>query len=128
MATSSAACESSPSPATWTCWSPAPATCSRRRATSSFSGSEPMLAVGLNPYGLTYVLGLQGRGTPRANPGGSGLAGFIAIASELGARTLEIFEPWLAAMSEADLGALKERLAGLGMTPVVSTGFAMGPI
>ena len=36
-----------------------------------------MLDVGLNPYGLTYYLGLQGRGTPRANPGGRGLEGFI---------------------------------------------------
>ena len=36
-------------------------------------------------------------GTPRANPNGRGLEGFIEIAEELGARTLEIFEPWLAA-------------------------------
>ncbi len=55
-----------------------------------------MLRVGLNPYGLTYHLGLQGRGTPRANPNARGLEGFIDIATELGARTLEIFEPWLA--------------------------------
>ena len=55
-----------------------------------------MLDIGLNPYGLTYVLGLQGRGTPRANPDGRGLDGFIAIAEELGAKTLEIYEPWLA--------------------------------
>ena len=52
-----------------------------------------MLEVGLNPYGLTYTLGLQGRGSPRANPKGSGLEGFIAIATELGVTTLEIFEP-----------------------------------
>ena len=32
-----------------------------------------MLDVGLNPYGLTYTLGLQGQGTPRANPNGRGL-------------------------------------------------------
>ena len=29
------------------------------------------MRVGLNPYGLTWTLGLQGRGTPRANPDGS---------------------------------------------------------
>jgi sugar phosphate isomerase/epimerase len=87
-----------------------------------------MLEVGLNPYGLTYVLGLQGHGTPRANPKGSGLEGFIAIATELGAKTLEIFEPWLAAMNETELRALRERLAGLGMTPVVSSGLAGGPV
>ncbi len=37
-----------------------------------------MLQTGLNPYGLTYVLGLQGHGTERANPKGRGLEGFIA--------------------------------------------------
>ncbi len=37
---------------------------------------------GLNPYGLTYHLGLQGAGGPRANPNGAGLEGFIAIAIE----------------------------------------------
>jgi 3-oxoisoapionate decarboxylase len=87
-----------------------------------------LLAVGLNPYGLTYTLGLQGAGTPRVNPKGSGLEGFIAIATELGAKTLEIFEPWLAGMSERELRALKDRLVGLGMTPVVSSGLMMGPI
>ena len=87
-----------------------------------------MLAVGLNPYGLAYTLGLQGAGTPRANPKGSGLEGFITIAAELGAKTLEIFEPWLASMNEAVLRALSDRLAGLGMTPVVSSGLMLGPI
>ena len=88
-----------------------------------------MFQIGLNPYGLAYVLGLQGRGTPRANPRGRGLEGFIEIATELGAKTLEIFDPWLAAMSDADLVALKARLAALGMTPIVSAGLAtMGPL
>ena len=41
-------------------------------------------AFGLNPYGLTYYLGLQGAGGPRANPKAAGLEGFIAIATELG--------------------------------------------
>jgi sugar phosphate isomerase/epimerase len=87
-----------------------------------------MLETGLNPYGLTYVLGLQGQGTPRANPNGTGLEGFIAIAEELGAKTLEIFEPWLAKMSDAELAALRERLKRLGMAPVVSSGLQMGDI
>jgi len=87
-----------------------------------------MIAIGLNPYGLTYTLGLQGRGTARANPDGRGLEGFIAIAEELGARTLEIFEPWLAEMDAAQLAGLKDRLDRLGMTPVVSSGLMMGPV
>ena len=37
------------------------------------------LTTGLNPYGLTYYLGLQGMGTPRHNPNGTGLEGFIAL-------------------------------------------------
>ena len=59
------------------------------------------MRVGLNPYGLTWMLGLQGRGTPRANPAGRGLEGFLAIADELGARVVEIFDPWLQAMPDA---------------------------
>lgn len=88
-----------------------------------------LLRLGLNPYGLTYHLGLQGRGTPRANPQAAGLEEFIAVAAELGARTLEIFDPWLAELPDRDLEALRGRLAGLGMTPVVSAGLTMmGPL
>ncbi len=82
---------------------------------------------GLNPYGLAYHLGLQGAGTPRANPKGAGLEGFIALCTELGARAIEIVDPWLRAMSDAELAALKERLAALGLTPIVSWGLMMGP-
>jgi 3-oxoisoapionate decarboxylase len=84
-------------------------------------------ALGLNPYGLTYHLGLQGAGGPRANPKGAGLEGFIAIATELGAKVLEIYDPWLRALSDDDLSALRDRLTALGMTPVVSSGLMMGP-
>src|SRR5271166_30441 len=86
-----------------------------------------VFAFGLNPYGLTYHLGLQGAGGPRANPKGAGLAGFIAIATELGAKVLEIYDPWLRAMSDDHLHGLRDRLAALGMTPVVSSGLMMGP-
>ena len=87
------------------------------------------LNVGLNPYGLTYHLGLQGKGTPRANPKGKGLEGFIAIATELKAKVLEIFDPWLAELSDQQLMDLRSRLGDLGMTPVISAGLnMMGPI
>ena len=87
------------------------------------------LNVGLNPYGLTYHLGLQGQGTPRANPDGKGLEGFIAIATELKAKVLEIFDPWLAELSDQQLADLRKRLNDLGMTPVISAGLnMMGPI
>ena len=84
-------------------------------------------AFGLNPYGLTYHLGLQGAGGPRANPKGAGLEGFIAIATELGASVLEIYDPWLSALSDDELRALRDRLAALGMTSIVSSGLMMGP-
>lgn len=84
-------------------------------------------AFGLNPYGLTYHLGLQGAGGPRANPKGAGLEGFIAIATELRAKVLEIYDPWLRALSDDQLRALRDRLSGLGMTPIVSSGLMMGP-
>lgn len=81
-----------------------------------------MLEIGLNPYGLTYHLGLQGRGTPRANPAGRGLDGFIEIARELNAKTIEIHNAWIAELDGAARQAVRERLAGLGMTPVISLG------
>jgi len=87
-----------------------------------------MLQVGLNPYGLTYYLGLQGHGTPRANPDERGLQGFIELAEELGAKTLEIFEPWISRLDDADVASLKARLASLGMTPVISSGLNHGPL
>jgi sugar phosphate isomerase/epimerase len=81
-----------------------------------------VLEVGLNPYGLTYHLGLQGMGTPRANPNGKGLEGFIALAEELGAKTIELWDGWLGKLSDDDLAALRDRLIGLKMTPVISSG------
>ena len=63
------------------------------------------LAVGLNPYGLAYTLGLQG-------DAGTGLRGFLEIAREIGARVVELHQPWL---DGADL-----RLDGI--IPVVSCG------
>ncbi len=88
-----------------------------------------MLRTGLNPYGLTYHLGLQGRDSPRANPQGRGLDGFVTVAAGLGAQVIEIFDPWLRALDDDALAALKDRLDGLGMVPVVSAGInMMGPM
>jgi sugar phosphate isomerase/epimerase len=88
-----------------------------------------MLRIGLNPYGLTYHLGLQGRGTPRANPQGTGLEGFLVLGIELGAKALEIYEPWLTELSDDDVVGLRERLASLGIVPIVSGGLLVaGPL
>lgn len=83
---------------------------------------------GLNPYGLTYYLGLQGIGTARVNPAGKGLAGFIELATDLGCRVLEVWDGWLADLDEAGLRALGKRLGDLGMIPIVSSGFQRGDI
>jgi sugar phosphate isomerase/epimerase len=88
-----------------------------------------MLRVGLNPYGLTWTLGLQGRGTPRTNPAGRGLDGFLAIADDLGAHVVEIFDPWLQAMPDDAVRGIGQRLAANDQTPIVSAGLnMMGPM
>jgi sugar phosphate isomerase/epimerase len=81
-----------------------------------------ILRIGLNPYGLTYHLGIQAGGTPRANPRAVGLEGYIALATELGARTLELWEGWTGKLSDDELRALGNRLKGLGMEPIGSSG------
>jgi sugar phosphate isomerase/epimerase len=83
------------------------------------------IRMGLNPYGLTYHLGFQGRGTPRANPNPAGLEGFIRLGETYGAKVLELSDSWLAA---TDLAALKQRLDGLDITPVVSSGLQHGDV
>lgn len=83
---------------------------------------------GLNPYGLTYYVGLQGRGTPRANPSGVGLHGFVDLAAELNSRAIEIFEPWIAELDEPGKQSLRTRLEALGMEPVISSALWMGEI
>lgn len=91
--------------------------------TSSASGS---ITMGVNPYGLTYTLGLQGGGTPRANPNGTGLDGFIDIAEQIGAASVEIFNPWLTALGSDGRRALRSRLDTLGMVPIVSAALSEG--
>lgn len=83
---------------------------------------RPDFVTGLNPYGLTYHLGLQGRGTDRENPDGKGLEGFIALGQELGVRVLEIFDPWIEGFSDDEMHKLKDRLDALGIVPIVSGG------
>ena len=85
----------------------------------------PLFKLGLNPYGMTYYLGLQGHGTTRRNPNGTGLEGFLKIAEELGAKSLEIFDPWLHEFSGDDFQSLKARLDRQGIIPVISGGFIL---
>jgi sugar phosphate isomerase/epimerase len=69
-----------------------------------------MLQIGLNPYGFAHTVGLQAFGTPRANPDGTGLRGFIRIARDIGARCLEFDGRWLAPLKNGELAALADEL------------------
>ena len=51
------------------------------------------LLTGLNPYGVSYHLGLHARGTPRANPNPVGLRGFIASYQDLVGRIRDFMLP-----------------------------------
>ena len=84
--------------------------------------TAPALDLGLNPYGLSWYLGLQGRGTARTNRQARGLEGFIELAGSLEARTLEIPQLWLADLDASALRELRRRLTTLEMTPIVSSG------
>ena len=83
-----------------------------------------MLRIGLNAYGLTYTLGLQGAGTLRANPEPRGLPGFLAIAEELGVRSLELDAGMLAPLDDAAMAALRDRLRAGDVTPVIAAGLS----
>ena len=83
---------------------------------------------GLNPYGLTYHLGLARAGrAARQSAGRRPRRVHRASPSNSAPARIEIFDPWLRALSDDELAALRERLAGLGMTPIVSSGLMMGP-
>ena len=88
--------------------------------TAAADPTRGSLLVGLNPYGLTYTLGLQGAGTPRANPHATGLDGFLAMATEIGARSVEIHDPWLTDLGPGGRPALKARLGELGLRPIIA--------
>ena len=77
-----------------------------------------MFQVGLNPYGLTHTVGLQGLGTPRANPDGIGLSGFIRVARDMSAKCIELDGRWLAPLGNTELEALGGELADV---PLISS-------
>ncbi|HEY2433559.1 MAG TPA: sugar phosphate isomerase/epimerase family protein [Vicinamibacterales bacterium] len=85
-----------------------------------------MLRIGLNPYGLAYAVGLQGAGTPRANPSPVGLEGFLALARETQAACVEVHAPWLDG-APAARARVRDACTALGATAVLSTGLTHEP-
>jgi sugar phosphate isomerase/epimerase len=71
------------------------------------------MLLSLNPYGLSYTVGLQGLGTPRANADSIGLRGFIALVRELGLHAIELDHRWLTPLTDAQLRQVREELQGL---------------
>ncbi len=71
-----------------------------------------MFQVGLNPYGLAYTVGLQGRGTTPANPEPGGLDGFLRLARDMGSKCIELDWRWLTPLTAPELEALRDRLSG----------------
>jgi sugar phosphate isomerase/epimerase len=86
-----------------------------------------MLQIGLNPYGLTYTLGLQGWGTSRVNPHGTGLEGFLSMARGIGARCAELDWRWLTQFEDGALRRLGERCRADGMTVILSAWLMQQP-
>jgi sugar phosphate isomerase/epimerase len=84
-----------------------------------------LFKVGLNPYGLSYTVGLQGLGTPRANPSPIGLDGFIEFARSLGSACVEVDWRWLAPLSDSDLARTRDALNGV--VPIYSYWLAQQP-
>ena len=86
-----------------------------------------MLHIGLNPYGLTYTVGLQGLGTPRVNPRGTGLQGFLDIARRIGARCAELDWRWLTGLDDHVLRQLGDTCRADGMAVIVSAWLLQQP-
>ena len=84
-----------------------------------------MFQIGLNPNGVAYTVGLQGVGTPRANPHPTGLSGFLGLAREIGAAYVELDHRWLMPMSDAELLRLREALCG--SAPICSFWLSQDP-
>lgn len=78
------------------------------------------LRIGLNPYGLTHTLGLQGAGTPRQNLNPLGVLDYLNLAVNLGAASIEFHLPHLELATDEIADQLRQSLQKNAITPVVS--------
>jgi sugar phosphate isomerase/epimerase len=81
-----------------------------------------MLRVGLNPYGLSYTVGLQ-PSAPHDRPEPIGLSGFVALSRDLGGQCIELHGRWLAPLEDAELSRMGAALRESGITVVCSDWF-----
>jgi sugar phosphate isomerase/epimerase len=79
-----------------------------------------MLRIGLNPYGVTYTVGLQQRAEAHPRPAPIGMTGFIALARELGAKCIELDCRWLTPLTDVGLAELKRDLGRPDATVICS--------
>jgi 3-oxoisoapionate decarboxylase len=86
-----------------------------------------MLRVGLNPYGLSYTVGLLQPVAPRRAPEPIGLTGFIALARQLGLKGVELDGRWLTPMKDDDLARLGESLRASELSIVCSEWLTQRP-
>ena len=86
-----------------------------------------MLRVGLNPYGLSYTIGLQGAGSVRANPAPMQMDAFIGFALSSGARCVELDGRWLTGRTDSELRQLGGKLNDAGVTAMTSDWLSQVP-
>lgn len=85
-----------------------------------------MQPIGLNPYGLAYALGIQGAGTPRANPAPMTLADYVALARRIGAGGIELHAEHLLGLSDQDQHDLRREFDAAGWWVVLARPLMIG--
>lgn len=69
-----------------------------------------MVRVGMNPYGIAYALGLQGAGTPRANPKPLTMHEYLDIVEKIGGSGVEIDASMLLRQDEPAFERMRDRI------------------
>jgi sugar phosphate isomerase/epimerase len=70
-----------------------------------------MLSIGLNPYGLAYILGIYAHNTPRANPHPWTISQYITFAESLQVQGIELHTPHLHPLPDDTLRQLHDHFA-----------------
>jgi sugar phosphate isomerase/epimerase len=79
-----------------------------------------MIRVGFNPYGIAYSMGLQGAGTPRANPRPLTLQAYLQLAQDIGAAGIELDAGYVLRLDAPGRDRLRSAIAQHGWWVVLS--------